>query len=108
MPATRSLRQYVGFREIGVVTTAIVSIVVVPLVTIFWLIAFDSSGLDQTVPDSLYMTVLPSLTVALLPGIVGFYFYDLKRSLLIGSVTFLVAVVFMVYLNMLPDAYSAK
>lgn len=96
MTAARSLRQYIGLREITVGTTVIISIVVVPVVTLFWLITFDSSGLDQTVPDGIFMTILPSFTVALFPGVAGLYFYDLKRALLIGSVTFLAAAAFVV------------
>lgn len=69
---------------VGIALVAGVSLLAAPLGTLGWAIAFDSTGLDAVVPAPLYTTLLPALSLALLPAGVAGALYDRRTALVVG------------------------
>ncbi len=76
---------------LGVVTVvAVASLLVVKL---GWVIAFDATGLDRSLPEQTFTVVLPALTVAVVPAALAWYLYGRRTALLGGGALLVVTAV---------------
>lgn len=79
-----SVRQRIDVPTIGLAIITLLSIFVVPVVTLVSVIAFDATGLDEVVPAIVFVNVLPPMLVALFPTGVASYLYDKTTAVKLG------------------------
>lgn len=96
MEVKREIQRNIGLSEISILTISIISFATLRLSIAFWIIVSDITGLYFLVPSSIFVIILPGFTVALLPGVVGLYLYDLKHALWIGGVMFFISTAYIV------------
>lgn len=78
----------IGLRDVGFGIACLASVAFTLLAQLAWIIAFDASGLDAYAPDALFVTVLPALTVALVPAGIARKLYDENVPLVAGALVF--------------------
>lgn len=80
-------------RTFALVALSAVSVLVAPVATVAWVIAFDATGLAGSSLAFIFTIGLPAVTVAVLPTAIAGYWYDTDAALKLGVALVLTTVV---------------
>ena len=75
----------IGLPEVGLAILGVLSVVAGAIANVGWVIVFDSFGWDTMVPSVVFTSMLPSLTVAVVPAIAARYTHGTDVALKVGA-----------------------